>query len=63
MYHKIAANNALSVLIKRTNQDTDNSLKDNCIMTTISQDTELVLYNSEYHKTNEKLRLIITHNK
>ena len=42
MCQKIAANNALSVLIDRINQDTDNSLKDNSIPTTISQDTELV---------------------
>ena len=46
MCHKIATNNVLSVLIDRTNQDTDNSLKDNSITTTISQDTELVLYNA-----------------
>ena len=38
MWLKIAANNALSVLIDRINQDTDNSLEDNYIPTTISQD-------------------------
>ena len=63
MCHKIAANNALSVLIDRTNQDTDNSLKDNSISTTISQDTELLLYNAGYHKTNEKLERIVSHQK
>ena len=63
MCHKIAANNALSVLIDRTNQDTDNSLKDNSISTTISQDTELLLYNAGYHKTNEKLKRFVSHQK
>ena len=46
MCHKIAANNALSVLIDCTNQDTDNSLNDNSISTTISQDTELITYHT-----------------
>ena len=63
MCHKIAANNALSVLIDRTNQDTDNSLKHNSISTTISQDTELVTYHARYHKTNEDLEVIVTHQK
>ena len=63
MCHKTAANNALSVLIERTNQDTDNSLKDNSIPSTISQDTELLLYNAGYHKTNETLKRIVTHQK
>ena len=60
---KIAANNALSVLIDRTNQDTDNSLKANSIPKTISQDTELLLYNDGFHKINEKLKDIVTHQK
>ena len=60
---KIAANNALSVLIDRTNQDTDNSLKDNSIPRTIGQDTELLFYNAGYHKTDEKLKHIVTHQK
>ena len=90
MCHKIAANNALSVLINCTNQDADNLLKDNCITTTISQDTESVFYNSQdtdnllkdncipttigqntelvwynarYHKTNEKLKRFVSHQK
>ena len=63
MCHKIAANNALNVLIDRTNQDTDNSLKDNSILTTISQDTELLTYHARYHKINETLKLIVTHQK
>ena len=63
MCHKIAANNALSVLIDRTNQDTDHSLKDNSIPTTIHQDTELVTYHARYHKTNQDLEVIVTHQK
>ena len=63
MCHKIAANNSLSVLIDRTNQDTDNSLKDSYIPTTISQDTELVTYRARYHKTNEDLKVIVNHQK
>ena len=63
MCHKIAANNALSVLIDRTNQDTDNSLKDNSISTTINQDIELETFHARYHKTDEKLKHIVTHQK
>ena len=63
MCHKSAANNAHSVLINRPNQDTDNSLKDNSIPTTINQDTELVTYHNRYHKTNEDLKVIVSHRK
>ena len=63
MCHKIAANYALSVLIDRTNQDTDNSLNPNFISTTISQDTELLLYNAGYHKTNKDLKRFVSHQK
>ena len=59
MCHKIAANNALSVLIDRTNQDTDNSLKDNSISTKISQDTELFLYNAGYHKKTKNWNVLL----
>ena len=63
MCHKIAANNALSVLIDRTNQDTDNSLKDNSISTKISQDIELETFRAGYHKTNEELKRFVSHQK
>ena len=63
MCHKTAADNALSVLINRTNQDTSNSLNDNSIPTIISQDTELVTYHARYHKTDKKLKRIVTNQK
>ena len=52
MCHKIAADNALCVLINHTHQDTENLLKDNCVMSATSQDTELLVYHTGYNKTN-----------
>ena len=43
--------------------DTDNSLNHNSISTTISQDIELETFHARYHKTDEKLKQIVTHQK
>ena len=38
-------------------------MKDDSISTTISQDTELEMFHARYHKTDEKLKHIVSHQK